>query len=123
MMQSITGLQLGKLILFVLMMSGGQILFKLAATRGPAMTDLGSAFTVLTNGITLTALMLYGLATVLWIHLLQQLPLSLAYPFVAAAFVIVPIAAFLLFREPIGLRYMIGAGFIFVGIVIIAGRS
>ena len=122
-MQAFTGMQLGKLILFVLMMSGGQVLFKLAAMRGPALSDLGSAFAMLTSGVTLAALALYGLATLLWIHLLQELPLSLAYPFVAAAFVIVPIAAFWLFREPISLRYLIGSGFIVVGIIIIAGRS
>lgn len=122
-MQSVTGLQLGKLILFVLMMSGGQVLFKLAAMRSPALIDVGSVIAMLTNGVTIVALALYGLATVLWIHLLQELPLSLAYPFVAAAFVIVPIVAFWLFREPISLRYLIGAGFIVVGIVIIAGKA
>ena len=65
------------------------------------------------------ALTLYGLATILWIVILQQVPLSLAYPFVALGFIIVPLASWGIFKEPLDLYYVGGVALIIMGLGLI----
>ncbi len=98
----------------VLGLSVGQILFKFAA-----MGMVGSAplwLLVLRNNYLWFALLVYGVATVLWIALLRQTPLRLAYPFVGLAFVIVPILAHIFLDEPLRWQGIAGAGLISLGI-------
>ena len=106
---------------FSFMMAGGQILFKETASRAPSMTSLQSVLGLLTLPSFWAAGILYAFATLLWIKMLQTVPLSRAYPFAALGFIIVPLVAMLFFKEPISLRYMIGAAFIMIGIYITAG--
>ena len=66
------------------------------------------------------ALLVYGLATVFWLYILQRIPISLAYPFSALAMVIVPVIAMYLFNEDILGTYWIGLLLIIMGIVVIS---
>ena len=66
------------------------------------------------------ALTVYAFATILWLYILQRIPLSIAYPFSALAMVIVPILAVFIFGERLSWSYWLGASFIFIGIIIIA---
>jgi len=66
------------------------------------------------------ALGLYGAATLLWIYLLQTIPLSRAYPFAALGFVLVPAAGVLLFGERISGMYVGGAVFVVTGLLLIS---
>jgi len=101
---------------FAILMSVGQILFKKAA-----MAAEGQNFLLgLINGWMFVALALYGVATLLWVWILKQYPLSAAYPFVALAFVLVPIASVYIFDEAISVRYMWGCAMIIGGIVLTA---
>ena len=54
----------------------------------------------------------------MWV--LRTLPLSLAYPFMALAFIIVPLLGHFLLHEPIGWRNMIGGLLIAFGVVLVA---
>lgn len=104
------------LTLFTLLLSFGQTLFKQAA--------LAAGGQALASGIinrwTVAGLVVYGLATVLWISILRTTPLSVAYPFTAIGFLIVPLAAHYLFGEPLHARYLAGAICIIVGILLTA---
>jgi len=71
----------------------------------------------------LTGLIVYGLATLLWIKLLQSLPLTAAYPYASLAFVIVPICSVALFGETINLQYIIGILLIVAGVAVISFAS
>ena len=105
----------------VIGLSVGQILFKIAAV---AMT--GSAplwLLALRNGYLWSALLVYGAATVLWIALLRQAPLRLAYPFIGLAFLIVPILAHNFLNEPLRWQSIVGAGFILFGIWISVAQN
>ncbi len=99
---------------FALLMSTGQMLFKIAADagRGKPMPQ------ALLNGWLITALALYGGATLLWVYILRTTPLSVAYPFAALSFIIVPIAAWAFFGEVLSWRYGLGMALIFGGIVL-----
>ena len=61
------------------------------------------------------------LTTALIVYILQFVPLSRAYPFVAICFILVPAAGWLIFGEKLDLRYLIGIIFICIGVVL-AGK-
>lgn len=105
---------------FSFLLSCGQILFKLAATDLPPITSINGIFSLFLNYWFWSAMLLYGTATLLWIIILQQVPLSRAYPFAALGFVVVPLVSWVLFKEPLNFSYAIGVFLIIVGLGIIA---
>jgi undecaprenyl phosphate-alpha-L-ara4N flippase subunit ArnE len=106
-------------ILTVLALSVGQILFKLAA-RG--LTGTGSLIQlVLSNHHLWIALTVYGVATAFWIGLLREIPLHIAYPFVALAFLFVPVLGHWMLDEPLRWQSLAGALVIIVGVWISVG--
>ena len=104
------------LISFPLLLSLGQILFKKAATVNGNENFLLS----LMNMWMFAALVVYGGATMLWVWILKTTPLSTAYPFVALSFVVVPLAAMLVFHEPLGSKYFVGCGLLALGLIMIS---
>ena len=119
---SLTFPQIISLLLFTIMMSAGQLLFKRGAMVSVAPTSLGSFLWVIANIYVVAGLCLYASATLLWLRLLQHIPLTMAYPFVALAFVIVPVAASVFLDESVTRGYWIGISLIVLG-VFIASRS
>jgi drug/metabolite transporter (DMT)-like permease len=99
-------------------MSGGQILFKMAAIRsGAADGTAGERLLgLLHNLYFLSALALYAGFAVLWVWILSFTPLSRAYPFVALAFALTPLLAGSLFGETISLRLITGLLLIVCGL-------
>jgi multidrug transporter EmrE-like cation transporter len=66
------------------------------------------------------AIILYGVATILWIFLLQTIPLSRAYPFAAIGFVLVPLAGIIVFGEKVTVAFVVGAALIVSGLLVMA---
>ena len=95
----------------------GQILFKMAATSSRE-AGLLSAL----NFYLAVALALYGTATLVWVWQLQTVPLSYAYPFMAATFVFVPLASRLILNEHLTPGSLIGGIVIVIGVLISAGQ-
>lgn len=102
-------------ILCVLGIAGGQILFKLSASH---MQKSGSIFDLRTLSILLVALALYGVTTLAWVWVLQKIELGRAYPFMALAFVLVPIGSHFVFGERFQVQYFIGVAIIMAGILV-----
>lgn len=103
-------------VLTVLGLSVGQVLFKMAANR---MQGDGTALLALLTNVPLWwALAVYGVSTIVWIAVLREVPLRLAYPFAASAFFIVPLLAHYFLDEPLQWQSMAGAGLIAMGIFI-----
>ena len=69
------------------------------------------------------SLALYGFATLAWIWLLRHAELKTVYPFMALAFVIVPIGAVYFFGERITPLYCAGAALIVLGVIVTAMSS
>jgi drug/metabolite transporter (DMT)-like permease len=107
-------LQLVLIILTVFALSSGQILFKLAATSFTY--DPERIISSFLNVKLITALLVYAVATVMWLMVLRTMPLRLAYPFVALAFFIVPIMAHYLLGEALSWKTFAGAALIGVGV-------
>jgi multidrug transporter EmrE-like cation transporter len=104
------------LVVFAVLLSTGQILFKQAAA-----TEIEKPFHLaLFNRWMLAALFLYAFATSLWVWILRSTPLSVAYPFVALGFVLVPLAAHFLFGEQLTIRYASGVALIIAGLIVIS---
>ena len=99
-------------------MSGGQLLFKLAALRSAAGDgDLWERLLGLVSNIYfIAALALYGGFAILWGWILTVIPLSRAYPFVALAFALTPLLGGLVFGDTISYRLLAGILFILCGL-------
>ena len=105
------------LLLASLLSCAGQLCQKQATRPAPAgqrgrhlLTWLGLALAML------------GLGMLLWLLVLQQIPVSVAYPMLSLNFVWVTLAAWGIWREPVARRHWIGVGLIVVGIVILGSR-
>ncbi len=106
--------QLTFILLTVAALATGQILFKLASET---LSFTASGFLAsLFDLRLLAALFVYGVATIMWLAVLKMTPLRLAYPFIALAFVIVPILAHFILGEKIGWNTFAGAALIGVGV-------
>jgi drug/metabolite transporter (DMT)-like permease len=101
----------------VLGISVGQILFKITAQT---FQKAGDPFDPATLTWFFLALALYGVTTIGWVWVLQKADLGKIYPFMALAFVLVPIGSHFLFGERFHVQYFIGVATIMTGIVITA---
>lgn len=108
------------LCLFGVLLALGQILFKFAGRNSNLVRDWSDILGLFATPWLWAALVVYAIATLLWVMLLQRVPLSRAYPFAALGFVLVPAAAVWLFGERITGHYLVGATLIVVGIVTIS---
>ena len=92
----ISYVQILQLIGFAFLMSTGQMLFKKTAISitnlskeiGDPVGIIESIFRAIQIPWFYMALLTYGLATILWLYILQRIPLSVAYPFTALAMII-----------------------------------
>lgn len=105
-------------ILFILLtvfaLSAGQILFKIGSQSiNPGMKGLIQG---LLSPQVLIALTVYAIATVMWLVVLKNTPLRLAYPFVALAFFIVPIFGHFFLGEKVQWNTFAGAALILAGV-------
>lgn len=91
----------------------GQVLFKVASSAWAPGSGLYGLAVVPWFWV---ALVVYGGATLAWLMVLRTVPLSIAYPFFALAFFIVPLLSWQLLGEPVGLRQWIGALLIAAGV-------
>ena len=104
------------LIITILMLSIGQIFFKTAS--GKINIQSGFIQSILFNVPLITGLFIYCLATILWVYILREVPLSIAYPFAALSYIFVPFLAFYFLDEKLDYTSMLGALFIIVGVFI-----
>jgi len=106
--------QLGLILLTILGLSIGQVLFKLASEK-LIFTPAGLLHAILDPKL-ICALFVYFVATGMWLYVLKQLPLRVAYPYVALAFVFVPVLAFFVLGEKMHWNTFVGAAFIGAGV-------
>ncbi len=112
------------LILIVVFLSSvGQILLK----QGVSSIRLGDGvfsalrfgFGCATNYFVILGLACYALGAFLWLLVLKISNLSVAYPMISLTYPLVVFLSYLLFREPISLRQVIGIVAIMLGVSLI----
>lgn len=107
---------------FSLALPVGQAMFKWAAVYQERQT--GPLFAKLaTNWPLISALAWYGLTAMFWFYILTRVPLSRAYPFALAGTGLIPLVAWLVFKEPLGWR--MGAGYLLMlaGLAVIQSQN
>jgi multidrug transporter EmrE-like cation transporter len=62
----------------------------------------------------------FGLSSVFWLVILSRMELSLVYPMVSVAYVLVALASLILFKENVTLLRWVGIGIICLGVVLIS---
>jgi multidrug transporter EmrE-like cation transporter len=112
--------------LTVLLTVYGQFVIKWQVTRAGALPPgFGSGaryiFHLLLNPWVLSGLTAAFAASVCWMLAMTKLPLSEAYPYTAASFVLIVVGGAWLFAEPLSITRIIGVVLIAIG-VIVAGR-
>lgn len=106
------------ILVSVLGISCGQLLLKLAAVHSA--NESGQPLSLL-NGYMLAGVLVLGLSTLLWTWILRGIPLSTAYPFMALAFVLVPMLGYVLLGESLSPRQLVGTALIVLGVWVVAG--
>lgn len=108
------------LVLYAVLMSFGQVLFKLAANTAGSNQQLeGAMFSAYLNPYFLTAVTLYFGLTIFWIWLIKFVPLSKAYPVAAVSFVVTPLLAQVVLAEILPKDLFVGSLLIITGIYLI----
>ena len=115
--------QYGQLIVVVTLMTTGQMLFRKAALASPPLSTLKGLLALGTSPVFFLALVIYGATTLLWVAVLQQVPLSRAYAFTALSFVFVPAAAVVVYGEKMTLQLAIGFAMVIAGLFLIGARN
>lgn len=112
--------QLSLILFTVLLLSVGQILFKLASDD-IVLNPAGLLPSLLSFKL-VVAFTVYSVATILWLIALKDVPLRMAYPFAALAFFIVPTLAHFLLGETLGWNTYVGASIIALGVIVSVSR-
>jgi drug/metabolite transporter (DMT)-like permease len=113
------------LIIFAVGISGGQLLFKMVATRHrPEFYSnlLNWVFALCSDWTFIVALLLYGGLTLYWIWLISFIPISNAYPFTFLSMVIVTVGGALIYKEDISSFYVLGSIMVMLGLAIISSN-
>ncbi len=107
--------QISFIILTIVFLSSGQILFKAASYKLEFSLNGISSFL---NFNLIGALIIYFLATVMWLMVLKITPLRIAYPYMALAFVFVPLMSHYFLGENLQTNTFLGSALIIAGVFI-----
>ncbi|HEV3176505.1 MAG TPA: EamA family transporter [Stellaceae bacterium] len=92
----------------------GQLLLKAGADR-----SADGILAQFLNPFTIGGLAAYGLGAIFYIVAIKRIPVSIAFPSVALSYVLVAIAAHLLWQEALGWQQFAGIGLIAAGILVL----
>lgn len=101
--------------LCVLGLVAGQLMFKLSAVE---FINSGSYFSIKPVSILVCAMGLYSVTSIAWVWVLQKTDLGRVYPFMALAFVLVPVGSYFIFEEKYQPQYFLGVILIVLGILV-----
>ena len=96
--------------------AAGQILFKLTANAMNTAQSLTALKPLLLFSGTVV---LYGMTSIGWVFILRDAAIGKVYPFMALAFVLVPLASHLLFGEQFSKGFLLGTALVVAGLVVI----
>jgi drug/metabolite transporter (DMT)-like permease len=116
---------LGLILSCISLSAAGQILMKLGMASERVQAALTSTpflmfITAVTSPSVLGGLFCYGLAAVLWLRVLAQIDLALAYPFVSLSFPLIMLAGHFFFGEHVGPLRIAGATLVALGVYLVA---
>ena len=102
----------------MLLLAGGQFLFKAAGLAIRNRSFAGVVWTLAALPSFYFALAIYGVATILWIFVLSRVPLTQAYPWMAGATVLVPLLGRFFYGEQVTSIFWLGMTLILAGLLL-----
>lgn len=109
-------LNLGLILLNIGLLVGGQTLWKIGIDRHGPMHGFGGLLMTMFSPWVIAGIVLYVVATVVWIYLLSKLPLSLLYPLQSLAYIAAVVVAIFVFKEQVSVMRWIGVAIILLGV-------
>lgn len=103
------------LFINIVLLVFGQTLWKTGLTGIELEPDLDSLLRLASNLYIIGGLVVYGVATVIWLYILSKSELSLVYPLQSLSYVVAAIVAIIVFKENISMTRWAGLGFIILG--------
>ncbi|MBS0334450.1 MAG: hypothetical protein JSS35_16905 [Proteobacteria bacterium] len=103
---------------FSLALPVGQTLFKFAAVANARLSG-PLILRLVTNLPLIGAFAWYGLTALFWFYILTRVPLSFAYAFSIVGSGLVPLMAWLVFKEPLDWRFAVGYALMLAGFAVI----
>ena len=97
----------------ILLGIAGQLVLKSGAVGAPSLVAQ------LFNPMTIFGLVIYGFASIGYIVALNRIPVTIAFPSVAASYAIIAVLAHMLWNEPLGWQQIGGIALISGGILLI----
>lgn len=101
----------------VVLLVTGQVLWKIGIGN---VTSLKGVFMSLLSPYVISGIIIYGIATVLWLYILAKGKFSVVYPLQSTAYALGVFIAWIIFKETIPLTRWIGVVLIFAGATFIA---
>lgn len=98
----------------IVLLVGGQTLWKIGIETHH-IHGLKSVLIAMFSPWVIAGIVLYVIATVIWIYLLSKMPLSLLYPLQSMAYVAALLVSIFIFKEHVTAWRWIGVGVILVG--------
>lgn len=100
----------------------GQLCLKLGADRLPAGAPLRETAAALgRSGWVIAGVATYAAEFFIWLRILAEVPLSIAFPIASLNFLAITFASAALLGERVGSRQWLGACLITCGVIIVAG--
>lgn len=107
-------------LLNTVILVSGQFLWKYGMEKQEdAFSSIFSVVRLFFTPYIFTGLVMYGLATVLWLFILTKIPLSTAYPLQSLAYIIAVFGAFFIFGEAVTVWKIAGVLLIMIGVSLI----
>ena len=108
--------QLAMAFLCMLMISFGQIMFKITSS---ILVSVGTWWHPRVALAVCAAGVIYILATLLWINLLREVDLSKAYPVMSMSFIVVPLVSVWIFGERLSPFFIMGMILVLGGLYLV----
>lgn len=98
----------------------GQLCLKRGADDLPDASGLVLARALLGSGWVVAGVLIYAAEIVIWLRILAEVPLSIAFPIASLNFLGVQLASVLFLKERVAARQWLGASLITCGVIVVA---
>jgi drug/metabolite transporter (DMT)-like permease len=108
------------ILLNTLVLVSGQFLWKYGLMQKPvSFKGVSEIIQLFFSPFIFSGIVIYGLATVLWLFILTRVPLSLAYPVQSLAYVFAVFGSYFIFHESLSFMKVAGVLLIIIGVSLV----
>lgn len=108
------------IIINISLMSIGQLFFKQSANFFNNNGQLSFILKYLLNPWFYAAVFSFAISTFIWVKILTQMKLSVAYPILSISYILTTVGAMILFHEKFSLINFLGIFFIMIGVSLVS---